>query len=204
MLKSEEKVRVDSWPFWREKLRRFVAKYVSASEVDDILQDISLRLFRGLPQVREQERMQAWVYQVARSAIKDAWRREARRKRREQAFSLLLMEEFAPPVEEVGEQELEPSSLLALSLAGFVESLPDIYREILTMTELEGLTQQEAATRLGISLSGAKSRVQRGRRLLRERVEACCALEMDRRGRVIACVPHGEKARSRPCDTSLA
>jgi RNA polymerase sigma-70 factor (ECF subfamily) len=59
----------------------------------------------------------------------------------------------------------------------------------LTLTELEGLTQKEAAERLGLSLSGMKSRVQRGRLHLRDALEACCHIALDVRGRVVACEP---------------
>jgi RNA polymerase sigma-70 factor (ECF subfamily) len=50
--------------------------------------------------------------------------------------------------------------------------------------ELDGLTQQAAAKRMGISLSGMKSRVQRGRTQLKQRLDECCVIELDRRGGV--------------------
>jgi RNA polymerase sigma-70 factor (ECF subfamily) len=54
---------------------------------------------------------------------------------------------------------------------------------------LEGLTQKELAERLGISLSGAKSRVQRGREQLKEMLHECRTFEFDRRGKVTECQP---------------
>jgi RNA polymerase sigma-70 factor, ECF subfamily len=63
-----------------------------------------------------------------------------------------------------------------------IYSLPDPYRDALVLTGFDGLTQQELANRLGISLSGAKSRVQRGRARLKEMLEECGSLEFDRRG----------------------
>ncbi len=176
------------WRAWRERLRQFVAKQVSASDVEDVLQEALLRIWRGLGDVRDGERMNAWIYQVARSAIKDAWRRDGRRRHHEQAFvceSEALQTDLIEPA--LPEHSIEPSALLALTLAGFVEGLPPAYRDILRLTEIQGLTQQEAATLLGLSLSGAKSRVQRGRRLLRQELEGCCRLGFDRRGRVIEC-----------------
>jgi RNA polymerase sigma-70 factor, ECF subfamily len=71
----------------------------------------------------------------------------------------------------------------------FVEMLPSRYREALTLTELQGITQKEAAAMLGISVSGMKSRVQRGREQLREALEACCTIALDTRGRVVSCEP---------------
>ncbi len=71
----------------------------------------------------------------------------------------------------------------------FVSRLSSPYREAVTLTELEGLTQKEAAEMLGISLSGLKSRVQRGRDKIRHMFEQCCQISVDCRGRVIECEP---------------
>ena len=70
-----------------------------------------------------------------------------------------------------------------------IDALPEPYREAIILTELEGLTQKELGERLGISLSGAKSRVQRGREQLKQALVDCCKFEFDRRGRVIDCEP---------------
>lgn len=67
--------------------------------------------------------------------------------------------------------------------------LPPPYREALTLTELEGVTQREAARMLGVSVSGMKSRVQRGRERLRELFEECCEIALDARSRVVGCAP---------------
>jgi RNA polymerase sigma-70 factor (ECF subfamily) len=67
---------------WRElerKLRPFVERRVSGPDADDVLQDVFLRMQRGLAGLREEERFGPWVYQVARSAILDHRRRTARR-----------------------------------------------------------------------------------------------------------------------------
>ncbi len=53
------------------------------------------------------------------------------------------------------------------------------------MAEVEGATQQEVADRLSLSLSGAKSRIQRARRMLKEILLACCHIELDIEGNVI-------------------
>jgi hypothetical protein len=73
---------------------------------------------------------------------------------------------------------------LATYVAPFVAMLPSPYREALTLTELEGISQKDAALMLGISVSGMKSRVQRGRQHLRSALEDCCHIAIDARGRV--------------------
>ena len=106
--------------------------------MDDVVQDVFLRMQRGLAGLRDEERFGAWVYQVARSAIVDHQRRarEAPRGRRGSP------EEEAP---EINEDDRAVESELASYVAPFVAMLPSPYREALTLTELEGLTQKEAA-----------------------------------------------------------
>jgi RNA polymerase sigma-70 factor (ECF subfamily) len=71
-----------------------------------------------------------------------------------------------------------------------VDELPDTYRDALLLTEYQGLNQRQMADRLGISFSGAKSRVQRARRMLRDMLLTCCHFELDRRGAIIDYYQH--------------
>lgn len=171
---------------WRDlqaKLRPFIARRVrSEADVDDVVQDVFLRMQRGLAGLRDEERFGPWVYQVARSAIADHQRALARHR----VADAPAAEEPAPELEADDDRVAEE---LASYIAPFVAMLPTPYREALTLTELEGLTQKQAADMLGISLSGMKSRVQRGRRELRRALEDCCHIALDARGRVVACEP---------------
>ncbi len=172
---------------WRDldaKLRPFIARRVRAeADVDDVVQEVFLRMQRGLAGLRDHERFGPWVYQVARSAIADHQRAAVRHPL---ASGAPHEEETAlPEDEDDGAVERE----LAAYVAPFVAMLPSPYREALTLTELEGLRQKEAAAMLGISVSGMKSRVQRGRQQLRSALEDCCHIALDARGRVVSCVP---------------
>ena len=71
-----------------------------------------------------------------------------------------------------------------------VAALPAIYRDALRLTEYDGLTQKELAQRLGLTVSGAKSRVQRARQLLRQTLLECCHFELDQRNAIISYQPH--------------
>lgn len=65
-----------------------------------------------------------------------------------------------------------------------IERMSLDYRDAITLVEIEGLTKQAAAKQMGISLSGMKSRVQRGRKQLKQMLDDCCLIELDRRGGV--------------------
>jgi RNA polymerase sigma-70 factor, ECF subfamily len=165
-------------------LRPFIARRVPDVEVDDVLQEVFLRVESAVQALRDEERFGPWIYRVARNAIVDSHRRRARQP--------LLSAEIDPSIDSVDEEACGPSALeaeLAGYVVGVVAELPSPYREALTLTELQGLTQQAAADALGISLSAMKSRVQRGREKLRELVEACCRISVDARGHVIECEP---------------
>lgn len=183
-----------AWQSLEARLRPFIARRVRAeADVDDVMQDVFLRMLRGLPQLRSEERFGPWVYQVARSAIAEHRRQAARHP----VVGAAPAEQTALDEGDDGAVERE----LATYIAPFVAMLPSPYREALTLTELEGLTQKEAAAMLGISLSGMKSRVQRGRQRLREALEACCAIALDVRGRVVSCEPRRDGRLPSSCCT---
>jgi RNA polymerase sigma-70 factor (ECF subfamily) len=184
------------------RIRPFVARRVPPPDVDDVVQDVFLRLQKGLPGLRDEERVGPWVYGVARSAIAEHRRACARHPLASEEPPEVPTE--AADVEEEGAAERS----LALAVAPFISVLPSPYREALTLTELEGLTQREAAEMLGISLSGMKSRVQRGRVELRKMLDLCCEIRLDARGRVITCDPrprtpeaHAAARAACGCDT---
>jgi RNA polymerase sigma-70 factor, ECF subfamily len=175
---------------WRDastRLRPFVARRVSPADVDDVLQDVFVRMQRGLASLREDERFTSWLFQVARSAVAEHARSRAR-----QPLATAEAPEPAVPADDTDDREA--SRTLAACVALFVARLPSPYREAITLVELEGLTAREAAEMVGISVSGMKSRVQRGRAQLRELFEACCEIAVDARGKVTEFTP-----RPRPC-----
>ncbi len=178
---------------WREldaKLRPFVTRRVrSPADVDDVVQEVFLRIQRGVASLRESDRFGPWVYQIARTAIADHERSAARNP---------LADREPPDAGEVIDEERTAEEELAAYMAAFVAMLPSPYREALTLTELEGVSQKDAAAMLGITVSGMKSRVQRGREQLRDALEACCNIALDVRGRVMSCEPRPD-GRLRDC-----
>ncbi|MEM9693498.1 MAG: sigma-70 family RNA polymerase sigma factor [Myxococcota bacterium] len=172
------------WRYLLAKLRPFVARRVAEADVDDVVQDVLLRIQRGLPSLRDDARLGPWVYRTARHAIVDHHRRVARQPRLADA----LPSPEAYPYD-ADPDDRRPAEEVAMHAALFITMLPSPYREALTLTELEGYSQKEAAEMLGISLSGMKSRVQRGRRKLRDALEACCDIALDARQRVVSYTP---------------
>ena len=175
------------WHEFAEKLGQFIRSRVSdPATAEDIWQDVFVKIQKRLGQLQDPAKLEGWIYLIARNAIIDHYRT------RKETVEV----PETPPVEPAANDgEIEE---LKASFRRMIYSLPDPYREAVVLTELEGLTQQELATRLRISLSGAKSRVQRGRAQLKQMLDECCTFEFDRRGKVIDCTPRA-KAGCKEC-----
>ncbi len=164
------------WAEFGDRIRGYIARRVPGpADVDDILQEVFARIHAGLPSLKEGDRLEAWLFQIARRAVLDHFRRTARRRRGGE-----LSRELADAGSPAG---------IAAEVASWLEPMMSRLRgedrEALKLTEREGLTQGQLARRLGVSLSGAKSRVQRARRRLKEILLECCHIEWDRRGNAV-------------------
>jgi len=173
-----------AWSEIENRLRPYVARRVASSaDVDDLLQEIFVRMQRGLSELRDGERFGGWIYRIAEHAIIDSARARAR-------DPVVRSTQLPDGCDTESGDDIEAlQSDLGDCVALFVARLPSPYREAITLTELEGLTQKDAAEMLGISLSGMKSRVQRGREKIRDMFDECCRISVDCRGRVVECEP---------------
>ena len=171
-------------PMWREviaQLRVFVRRRIADPDrAEDLVGDIVLRIHQNLGSVDDQERLAHWVSRVARNAVIDEYRRAARA--REQ---LLGTPADTAAVVTVGPESDDASSVLdelSRCLRPLLAGLPAEQRRAVEMIDLDGMPQAGAARRENVSLSGMKSRVQRGRRRLAELLGQCCTLTLDARG----------------------
>ena len=171
------------WQQIHTGLRSFIAKRVgNEDEADDIAQEVWLKMQRGLDGLKDQNRLISWIYQIARHAIIDHYRAPDRRREMPAGLAVdLEVYQSSSSRQKASEDSGQLRTELAGCLRPMNERLSEEYRQAVVLVDLEGLTQQEAASQLGLSLSGMKSRVQRGRRQLKAMLEACCTIELDRR-----------------------
>ena len=169
------------WETFHTGLKHFILKRIPDEQsADDVLQETFLKIHTRIATLRNEDRLQSWMYQIARNAIADYYRT--------QKATVELPETLPVPEEPVFEDEVIKD--LIPSVKSMVDSLPAPYREALILTEYEGLTQRELAQRLGLSFSGAKSRVQRAREKLKTMLLDCCHFEFDRLGKIIDYAPN--------------
>jgi RNA polymerase sigma-70 factor, ECF subfamily len=167
------------WNAFAPPLRAFLARRVPAGvEADDLLQDVFLRVVKHLDSLRSTERPEAWLFQIARNALRDSLRARQRKDGRTDPLEVDLPADTDTAAVRDSEEELAPC------LTPMIGRLAEPYRTAIELTSIQGLTQADAAKQVGISLSGMKSRVQRGREQLRQMLVRCCEIEVDVRGGV--------------------
>lgn len=170
------------WYEFSAPLKGFILKRVGDEQcAEDILQDVFLQVHRHLESLRDERRLESWLYQITRNAVADFYRRR-------QIIPALTDDLPVAPADE--DEELRAA--LGTSVRHMIDDLPEEYRIPLILDVIEGVPQAEIGARLGISLSGAKSRVQRARAKLREMLFDCCHFEFDRVGRVIDYYPRAQ------------
>lgn len=160
-----------------DAVRAFIRRRVRhPQDAEDITQDALLRLYRAAQDLHDELALDAWMYRIARTAIIDHYRRASARPQPADS------ERAAADVAADEPEDRNAEQALAACVSVLLDRLPDHYRRALELTDLGGLTQERAAAELRLSTSGMKSRVQRGRRLLREQVSQCCQVALDTRG----------------------
>ncbi len=197
----------DADQFWHEfhrRLRSFIGRHVeNQADVEDVLQEVFLRVHRRLATLKYAGRVTSWVYRITRNAISDHYRTRGRR--RETPAGLAgEMEGDTPGVASsrmgLDDDQARLRHELSACLSPMIERLPGEYRDAIVLVEFDGVTQRAAAGRLGLSISGVKSRVQRGRQKLKRMLQACCRIQLDRRGSVTDYEVRGPSCR--PCGST--
>lgn len=167
-----------AWESHETELRRFL-RYRAGSDVeaDDLLQEVFLRALKQPKGLCGIENPRAWLFRTARNLMIDRLR--------------LAREQVPLPEDLAAEDEPPPPPVDGLSqcLPRVLAELSAADREAITLCDLEGLTQQAFAERLGLSLPAAKSRVQRARARLKARLTERCQVKFDETGQVCCFVP---------------
>jgi RNA polymerase sigma-70 factor (ECF subfamily) len=166
------------WDEFSAPLRIFIKRRINNDQdVEDVLQNVFMKVHNSINNLDKLNNIQAWVYTITKNTIIDYYRTQ-----KHNLHYSELTEDFA-----ICENSDEKATINEISncLIMMMQYLPEIYRQALTLTEIENVTQKQLADKIGLSISGAKSRVQRARILLKEEFLSCCNLEMDGRGNII-------------------
>jgi len=165
------------WDTFHRELKAFIQnKTRNAADTDDILQDVFLRIIRHWEKVAQSGNVRHYIYGIVRNAVYDHFNRQ------QQPLDAAAAQDVFTDEETTNLN----ATVAACCIRPFINRLPEHYREALLITEFEDISQKELAEKLGISYSGAKSRVQRGKEKLREMILACCPYQTDAYGNIIS------------------
>jgi RNA polymerase sigma-70 factor (ECF subfamily) len=175
-----------NWDQVQSELKGFVYKRVKNKSItEDIVHDVLLKVQEKIQQLRENEKVLGWIYQITRNTIVDYYRKAAKPINPND-----IDWESSPP---------NFNDCLSSAIQELIPTLPDKYRIPLELTEMQNMSQIEVAKKLNLSYSAAKSRVQRARQMLKQNLEKMLVLKTDGYGNVILC-----KNRKPYCQTSFA
>ena len=169
-----ETIEQTTWLKGHQELKSFVYRRVRDKALaEDIVQDVFLKVHTHLGQLKDDGKISGWIYQIARNAIADHFRRKSK--------------SIEPANLDWESDKQVLNDCVASCLCQMLVTLPKKYREALELTALENLSQTELAARLTISYSGAKSRVQRARQMLKKKMNEHYTIKTDAYGNVIVC-----------------
>lgn len=164
---------IDVWNDMNGRLTSFVNGKVKDRDLSkDIVQDVFLKVFTKYDTLKNKEKLIPWIYQVTRNEIISHFRKI----------------KFNTTPEEVQAEEFIDETLtseLTHCINPFLNALPEKYKQAVILADIENIPQKEIAKQLNISYSGAKSRVQRGRELLKSAYNQCCTISTDVYGDII-------------------
>lgn len=177
MTRSQKDTTEQIWREFSERLRQFVRSRVkSSADIDDVLQTVFLRIHESFDQLRHVDRLESWMFQITRNAVTDYFRKGRSAAEPHQSSEI---EVSASGSEDNLNREI------ASCVSALIDHLPKDQRRAVTLYELDGVSQKKIAEMESISLSGAKSRIQRGRRNLEAMLHECCRFQLDSRGNVL-------------------
>jgi len=169
------------------------SKINNHQDAEDIVQNVFIKVAAGVNDLNRKEKLQSWIYAIARNSIIDYYRTSTNKKN----FS--LEEDIAEIFTD--EEYNDTTKGLDCCLVNFVNQLPEEYRDIIIDVEMKGIKQKDLAEKYNLAYPSIRSRVQRGREKLKQILLDCCHIEWDNRGNILDVVSRNvcEKDESGDC-----
>ncbi len=189
----EQSIDIESlWSKVHGKLFRYISKHVrNKNDVNDIIQDTFIKVKTNIDKLKNPAKVESWIYQIARNTMNDYFREQKKSFNSEGKLDELNVESKAFDEEDI---KVQIQTKHFSEYAGFViNELPEKYRKAIHMADIEGLSMKDVAKELKISVSGAKTRVQRGRKLIKETILQCCDVNTDKYGNIVDYEPRNYK-----------
>jgi len=173
-----------------EKIVQYLSRTIGPKEAEDAAQDVLNKVYMNLSGFKEKSKLSTWIYRIATNTAIDRLRSSAHKHSEnhtsfDEATGLSGENGFSE-----SRQPAIDQSLIHKEMGGcireFIDNLPPNYRTAITMSDIEGMSNQEVADALGISLDNVKIRLHRARTKLREALESGCDFYHDEKDK-LAC-----------------
>jgi len=166
----------DIWNEFSGQIKGYLlSKVKQEDDAEDLLQEIFIKIHSSLGNLNDEKKLAPWIYQIVRNSLTDHYRKNG-----------LPTSEFD---EESSVPSDTPEDSLYSDLSGclnvFIDRLPEKYREPLILSDIKGMKQKEIAELMNLSYSGLKSRVQRGRDMIKSMFMECACVTHDKNGKVV-------------------
>lgn len=146
--------------------------------VEDIVQEVMLRICQAHNKNIPMDNVRAWLYQTTRFVIADHFREKAK-------LNIHLSDKITELATD--KDETKDISVFSDGILAVIDLLPEKYSTPLKWSDLDGVPQKEIATKLNLSLSATKMRIQRGRQKIHQLFTECCDIIYDKNGAFVSC-----------------
>jgi RNA polymerase sigma-70 factor (ECF subfamily) len=175
---------------FRARVLRYLTSLVGESEAEDLTQAVMLKVSNGLPGFRGDSSLSTWIFRIAKNAAVDKLR----------CKTIELAVEVDVDGDESDEEDAPHNALTesleatairqetSACIRAFIERLPDNYKSVMALSELEGFKNEEIAAILGLTVGTVKIRLHRGREQLRKDLQEGCSFDRDKGGE-LGCDP---------------
>lgn len=177
---------------FQPKILRYLSRLVGGHEAEDLSQEVFVKVDQALKNFRGESKLSTWIYRIATNAAVDRLRSSSFQQT-VQSKSLDDSKEGSAEDKDVWTGEKPPSVEQQLirkemneCIRDFVENLPENYRTVVVLSELEQLKNDEIAEILGVTLDTVKIRLHRARARLKKELETHCSFYRDERNQ-LAC-----------------
>jgi RNA polymerase sigma-70 factor (ECF subfamily) len=170
---------------FRPRLLRYLTRLVGEADAEDVTQSVMLKVSEGLAGFRGDSSISTWIYRIATNAAMDKLRVKPAQPVIDTEFE--FDESAIPPAAQIPSAETAAiREEMSACIGEFVARLPENYKSVMVLSELEGFKNDEIAAILGITLDTVKIRLHRAREKLRKELEAGCSFSRDS-GDELAC-----------------
>ena len=186
---------------YRPRIVRYLTRLVGPDAAEDLAQEVFIRVSRGLPDFKGAAKLSTWIYRIATNVATDRLRSSSFKQTR--SDKVIHHRERSVDDADALPDEKNPSverqlmrDQMSSCVHDYINTLPENYRPVVILSDIEGMTNQEIAEVLDVTLDTVKIRLHRGRAKLQEKLRTGCNFDRDE-DNILVCDPKTGSDRSK-------